>query len=60
MMESILGRLGSGIRQKEKCCRESRPAKTPRETNYVPVPAKTTAMVRRMILKSSQMLQFSM
>jgi hypothetical protein len=27
---------------------------------YVPVPAKTTAKVRRMICKSSQMLQFSM
>jgi hypothetical protein len=27
---------------------------------YVPVPAKTTAMVRRMILMSSHILQFSM
>jgi hypothetical protein len=27
---------------------------------YVPVPEKTTAMVRMMILKSSQMLQLSM
>ena len=27
--------------------------------NYVPVPAKTTAMVRKMILKSNQMLQLS-
>ena len=38
----------------------TREGKAARETTYVPVPAKTTATVRRMILKSSQMLQLSM
>ena len=33
---------------------------TVRNARYVPVPANTTPMVRMMILKSSQMLQFSM